>query len=153
MNILERLEQDYLAAYKGRDSLRLGVLRLLKTALKNFQVEHLRQPTEEDVLAVIARQCKQRQDSTEQFRAAGRQDLADKESAEYAILCSYLPKPLEGEELDEAVREALAATEATDLKDMGRVMQHLTAAHKARLNGKTASAAVRAALQAARPSL
>ncbi|MDR1359349.1 MAG: GatB/YqeY domain-containing protein [Deltaproteobacteria bacterium] len=153
MNILEQLEQDYLAAYKGKDSLRLGVLRLLKTALKNFQVEHLRPPTEEDVLAVIARQCKQRLDSTEQFRAAGRQELADKESAEYAILCSYLPKPLEGEELDRAVKEALAELKARDLKDMGRVMQHLTAVHKARLNGKAASAAVRAALQTARAPL
>jgi uncharacterized protein YqeY len=152
MNFLEQLEQDYVVAYKARDTLRLGVLRLLKTALKNFQVEHLRPPTEEDTLTVIARQCKQRQDSAEQFRAAGRQDLADKESAEYAVLCSYLPKPLEGEELDEAVRAAIAEVGAAGMKDMGRVMQHLTAAHKTRLDGKAASAVVKAALQAARPS-
>jgi uncharacterized protein YqeY len=153
MNLPEQLEQDYVAAYKGRDTLRLGVLRLLKTALKNFQVEHLRPPTEEDILSVITRQCKQRQDSAEQFHAAGRQDLADKESAEYAVLRSYLPKPLEGEELEEAVREAVAAVGATDMKDMGRVMRHLTDAWKARLDGKTAGAAVKAALGIARPSL
>jgi uncharacterized protein YqeY len=153
MNLLERLEQDYVVAYKARDALRLGVLRLLKTALKNFQVERLRPPAEEDVLAVIAKQCKQRQDSAEQFRAAGRGELADKECAEYAILCSYLPKPLEGEELETAVREAVAAVGAAGMKDMGRVMQHLTAAHKARLDGKAASAAVKAALQTPRPSL
>ncbi|MDR2076761.1 MAG: GatB/YqeY domain-containing protein [Desulfovibrio sp.] len=147
MNLAEQLEQDYVAAYKARDVLRLGVLRLLKTALKNFQVEHLRPPTDEDILTVIARQCKQRQDSTEQFRLAGRQDLADKESAEHAILRSYLPKPLEGEDLVEAVRAAVAAVNASGMRDMGRVMQRLTAAHKARLDGKAASAAVKAVLQ------
>ena len=153
MNLPEQLEQDYLAAYKAGDALRLGVLRLLKTALKNFQVEHLHPPTEEDILSVIARQRKQRQDASEQFRAAGRPDLADKESAEDAVLASYLPEPLKGEELEEAVREAVAAVGATGMKDMGRVMRHLTDAWKARLDGKTAGAAVKAVLGSARPSL
>ncbi|MDR2161419.1 MAG: GatB/YqeY domain-containing protein [Desulfovibrio sp.] len=152
MNLLEQLDKDYITAYKSGDSLRLGVLRLLRTALKNLQVERMRTPTEEDVLSVIARQCKQRQDSVEQYTAAGRQDLANKESAEYALLSSYLPKPLDGEELDSAVKTAIAEVGASGLKDMGRVMQRLTAAHKTRLEGKKASAAVKAALLAAHPS-
>ena len=63
MSFLEQLEQDYVTAYKAKDSVRLGVLRLLKTALKNFQVEHMRPPTDDDAMALIAKQCKQRQDS------------------------------------------------------------------------------------------
>lgn len=148
MSLLEQLEQDYITTYKAKDMTRLGVLRLLKTALKNFQVEHMRPPTDDDAMAIISKQCKQRQDSMEQFGAAGRQELVDKESAEYDVLCSYLPRPLEGDELTAAIQAAVAEAGATSIKDMGRVMQLLTAAYKTRLDGKAASAAVKAALQA-----
>ena len=77
MSLSARLEQDYIIAYKAKDSVRLGVLRLLKTALKNFQVQHLRAPEDGDVFDLIAKQCKQRKESIEQFSAAGRMDLAD----------------------------------------------------------------------------
>ncbi len=146
MSLLEQLEKDYITAYKAKDAVTLGVLRLLKTALKNFQVEHMRPPTDEDLVTLLQRQCKQRQDSMEQFKAAGRQELVDKESAEYDVLCSYLPEPLQGEELAEVIRLAVAEVGAKDMKDMGRVMQCLTSAYKGRLDGRTASAAVRAAL-------
>lgn len=147
MQLIDRLEKDYLAAYKARDSVRLGVLRLLKTALKNFQVEHLRPPTDDDVLTVIGRQCKQRQDSIEQYTAAARPELAAREAAEMAILRGYMPPRLEGAELDAAIRQAIEAAGAADLKDMGKVMQTLMAAHKGQVDGKSASDAVKAALQ------
>ncbi len=147
MGLIARLEADYIVAYKSRDSVRLGVLRLLKTALKNFQVEHLRAPEDADVMDVITRQCKQRQDSIEQYRAANRPELADKEAAEMAVLKEYLPAPLTGGELAAAVAEAVRAAGATGVKDMGRVMQQLMAAHKGRVDGKAASDAVKAALQ------
>lgn len=147
MSLLEQLEQDYIVAYKAKDSVRLSVLRLLKTALKNFQVEHMRPPADDDAMHLISKQCKQRQDSMEQFGAAGRQDLVDKESAEYDVLCSYMPAPLEGAELDAAIKAAIAETDASGMKDMGRVMQSLMATYKTRVDGKNASNAVRAALQ------
>ena len=86
MSLSARLEQDYITAYKAKDAVRLGVLRLLKTALKNFQVQHLRVPEDGDVFDLIAKQCKQRKESIDQFSAAGRMDLADKERAELEVL-------------------------------------------------------------------
>lgn len=148
MSLMARLEQDYITAYKARDTVRLGVLRLLKTSLKNFQVEHLRPPTDDDILDVIARQCKQRQDSIEQYKAASRPELAEKEAAEHAILCGYLPPRLDGEALDSAVAAAIAEAKATGPKDMGKVMQLLMAAHKGSIDGKTASDMVKTALRA-----
>ena len=146
MSLSLKIEQDYITAYKAKDAVRLGVLRLLKTALKNFQVEHLRTPTDADIFDVIARQCKQRQDSIEQFTAAGRPELAEKEAAEMVVLREYLPTPLSPEELAAAVAQAIAESAATGPRDMGKVMQALTASHKGRFDGKAASEAVKAAL-------
>lgn len=147
MSLLEQMEQDYITAYKAKDSVRLGVLRLLKTALKNLQVEHMRPPTDDDAMSLIIKQCKQRQDSIEQFGAANRQDLVDKEAAELEVLKTYMPAPLEGEELLAAIRDIAAEAGASGMKDMGKVMQGLNAAYKGRVDGKAASEAVRSYLQ------
>ncbi len=152
MSLIARLEQEYLTAYKAKDTVRVNVLRLLKTALKNFQVQHLRPPTDEDAQTLIIAQCKQRQDAIEQFTAANRPELADKESAEMAVLRSYLPPPLEGEELNAALHAAVASTGATGPQDMGKVMKTLLDAHKGRIDGKRASDAVKALLQELRPT-
>lgn len=147
MSLIAKLEQDYITAYKAKDSVRLSVLRLLKTALKNFQVEHMRPPTDDDVLDLIVRQCKQREDSIAQYAAAARPELAEKEAAEKEILCGYMPPRLDSAELDAAIAAAVAEVRAGSMKDMGRVMQALMAANKGRVDGKAASDAVRAALQ------
>ena len=147
MSLIARLEQDYLTAYKAKDAVKLGVLRLLKTALKNFQVEHRREPSDDDVLDVISRQCKQRQDSIEQYTAASRPELAEKEAAEMEVLCSYMPPKLSEAELAAVVAALVAEVQASGTKDMGRVMQALAAGYKGRYDGKAASDAVRAALQ------
>jgi uncharacterized protein YqeY len=147
MSLTTRLEQEYISAYKAKDSIRLSVLRLLKTAMKNFQVERLRPPTDDDVLDLIARQCKQRQDSIDQYTAASRPDLADREAAEMDILRGYMPPRLDGDELAAAIAAAISEVGAREVKDMGKVMQALLAAHKGRIDGKAASEAVRAALQ------
>ena len=148
MSLSARLEQDYITAYKAKDAVRLGVLRLLKTALKNFQVQHLRAPEDGDVFDLIAKQCKQRKESIEQFSAAGRMDLADKERAELEVLQGYMPEPLEGEALTAAVREAVTESGAAGPKDMGKVMQILTAKYKGRYDGKAASETVKSVLAA-----
>ena len=149
MDLSARIEQDYIIAYKAKDSLRLSVLRLVKTAAKNMLVE-CRRPGGElsdgEWCAVLMKQAKQRQDSIEQFRAAARKDLADKEEAELRILQEYLPTPMNPEEVDAAISAAIAETGASSPKDMGRVMQKLTTDHAGRVDGKSLSALVRARL-------
>lgn len=146
MSLLERIEKDFIVAYKAKDSLRLGVLRLLKTAAKNLQVEQMRPVTEEELLALIQKQAKQRQDSIEQFTAANRTDLADKEAAELTVLKDYLPEQLTAEELDAAVDAAIEATGATGMAGMGKVIQEVMAKYKGRVDGKLVSAAVKTRL-------
>ncbi len=147
MNLSQRIEADYVAAYKNRDAVRLSVLRLLKTAMKNLLVERRQEPLEEgDILDLVARQCKQRDDSIVQFRTAKRDDLADKEAAELAVLKSYMPEQIAGEALTAVIAVLVAETGAQGVKDMGKVMQALSAARKGQYNGKEAGDLVRAAL-------
>lgn len=146
MSLSERIEKDFIVAYKAKDSLRLGVLRLLKTAAKNLQVEQMRPVTEEELQALIQKQAKQRQDSIDQFTTANRVDLADKEAAELAILKEYLPEQLTAEELDAAVDAAIQATGAVGMAGMGKVIQVVMAEYKGRVDGKLVSAAVKARL-------
>lgn len=148
MSLQERLEQDYVTAYKSKDQVRLSVLRLLKTAAKNLQVEKMRPLEDADLLAVLQKQAKQRQESIEQYTAANRPELARKEAAELAVLQDYLPRPFTAQELDEAISQALAETGATGMAGMGKVIQCVMAGAQGRADGKSVSAAVRARLQA-----
>lgn len=151
MNVAQKIEAEYLVAYKAKDAVRLSVLRLLKTAMKNLLVERKQVPLEEgDILDLVARQCKQRQDSITQYTAAGRTDLAAREEEELAILREYLPEPLTDEALGKVIRDLIAETGAAGVKDMGLVMQALTVGYKGRYDGKTASAMVRELLAAIR---
>ena len=142
MSLTTRIEQDYIAAYKAKDALRLGVLRLLKTAAKNLQVELMRPVTDEELATVVQKQAKQRQDSIEQFTAANRPDLA----AELSILKDYLPEPLSEEELAAAIDAAIAALGVTNMSGMGKVIQSVMGDYKGRVDGKAVSAAVKARL-------
>ena len=144
MSLTTRIEQDYIAAYKAKDALRLGVLRLLKTAAK--QVELMRPVTDEELASVVQKQAKQRQDSIEQFTAANRPDLAEKEAAELSILKDYLPEPLSEEELAAAIDAAIAALGVTNMSGMGKVIQSVMGDYKGRVDGKAVSAAVKARL-------
>lgn len=146
MTLQEQIEKDFLAAYKAKEDVRVAVLRMLKTALKNRQVELLRPLTDQEVLEVIARQVKQRQESVEQFRQGGRQEMADREQAEMDQLKAYLPEQLSPEETAAAVDAAIAEAGATSVKEMGKVMQALMAKHKGRIDGKAAGELVKAKL-------
>ena len=106
MSLTTRIEQDYIAAYKAKDALRLGVLRLLKTAAKNLQVELMRPVTDEELATVIQKQAKQRQDSIEQFSAANRPDLAEKEAAEKAAKEQAEKEAAEKAAAEQAEKEA-----------------------------------------------
>lgn len=146
MSIKGRIESDYIAAYKAKDTVRLSVLRHLKTAIKNREVEQLRPVTDDDCLELIARQIKQRKESIDQYAKHARPDLAEVEQAELGVLVEYMPQPLSDEELAQAIETLILETGAAGPKDMGKVMQALTAAYKGRYDGKKASDAVRARL-------
>jgi uncharacterized protein len=131
--LVDDLSASIADAMRKHDALRLGTLRMLKAALMNREIERGHALDEGESLQVVASLVKQRKDSIEQFTRGGRQDLADKETAEIAILGAYLPAAADPAAVEQAVDEALKETGATSPKDMGRVMK----AVMARLAGQT----------------
>jgi uncharacterized protein YqeY len=127
MTFVDKVNQDVTEAMRAKDQDRLGPLRMLKAALMNKKVERGKDVTDGEALQIVSTLVKQRKDSVEQFTNAGRQDLADKEKAEIAILESYLPPPVTREELEKAVDEAVRTTGASSPKDMGGVMKAVMA--------------------------
>ncbi len=146
MDLKTRLGEDYKHALRAGDKLRVSVIRLLTALIKNREVEKRGPLTDAEVLQAIVASCKQRQEAIEQYTQGGRQDLADKESAELAVLQSYLPKALTSEELQVMVLEAIREVQATSLKEMGKVMGVLMPRITGRADGKQVNALVREAL-------
>lgn len=143
MSLQKQLDKDYISALKAKDQEKVAVLRMLKAAMKNLQVELRRELTDGEALDVLVKQAKQRQDSITQFRDGGRQDLAEVEEKELGIIRTYLPVPLEGEDLVAAIRDCIAESGAAGPQDMGKVMKTLLGKFPGRVDGKTASALVR----------
>jgi len=135
-----RLAEDYRAALRSGDKLKVSVIRLLTALIKNREVEKRSSLTDAEVMQAISSSCKQRQDSIEQYRQGGRQDLVDKETAELHILQSYMPQPFTAEELEELVRAAIQEAQAASPKEMGKVMTLLMPKVTGRADGKVVSA-------------
>jgi uncharacterized protein YqeY len=133
MTIVQQIDRDLTEALKAREAERLGALRMVKTALKLRQTEVTGSLGDDDALRVLNTLIKQRRDAAEQFRAAGREDLAQKEEREAAVIQQYLPSAASADDMVRAVQEAVVETGATSPKDMGAVMK----AARARLQGKT----------------
>ena len=132
----EQIRADLTSAMKARDAERTSNLRMLQAAVKNEQINLGHELTDEEVLSVIRKAVKQRQESVEQYMKGNRPELAAKEAAEMAMLKEYLPPELSDEELEAAVREIVAATVAQSKKDMGKVMKEATARFKGRADGR-----------------
>ena len=147
MSLAARISQDMKAAMKQRNRGRVGALRMLGAALKNGEIEAGRPLTEEEEQVVLRRQLKQREESAEAFRKAGREERAASESAEAEIVREYLPEPLSEDELEQIVDEALRETGATGIKDMGAVMGQAMALAEGRAEGRELAALVRVKLQ------
>ncbi len=146
-SLIETVNADLAAAMRARDQQTLDALRMLKAALMNKRVELKRVPADVEAQQVVASLVKQRRDSIEQFTAAGRDELANKEREELAVLERYLPPPIDAAALDAAVAEVVAETGATSIKDMGRVMKGVMARFSGQLvDGKLVNERVRAAL-------
>lgn len=147
MTFVEQVNKDIADAMRAKDQDKLGPLRMLKTALTLKRVERGKDIDDTEARQVVSTLVKQRKDSVEQFTNAGRQDLADKEKAEIAILEGYLPPPVSREDLERAVDDAVRATGASSPKDMGAVMKAVMAGLAGRnADGKLVNELVRARL-------
>lgn len=149
LDLQQRLMDEMKEAMRTGDSDRLSVVRLLRSTIKNKEIEKGKgqKLTEEEVMQVISTAVKQRRESIELFEKGGRQDLAEKEKKELSILQSYLPQPISEEELRAKVKEAIAQSGANDVKQMGKVMKILVPQLVGRAEGDSISRMVRACLE------
>lgn len=122
MTLIERLKSEQIAAMKARNKPRLGAIRLVLAAIKQREVDEKITLSDDDVLVVLTKMVKQRRDSVAQYEAAGRQDLADIEHAEISVLAEFMPQPLSEDEISALLDDAIAATGAANMQDMGKVM-------------------------------
>jgi uncharacterized protein len=140
----ERITDDMKAAMRSGEKERLGVIRMITSGIKQREVDERISLDDAQVLSVLEKMIKQRKESVEQFKAGNRQDLADKEAAEIILLQGYMPAQLSPTELDALINEAVAATGAASIKDMGKVMAII----KTKAQGRADMAAVGAKIKA-----
>lgn len=151
-SFLDRLNEDLKQAMRDKDKVRLRTLRSLRAALKNKEIDQRREGTEtelseQDQLAVVRKQVKQRKDSIEQYEEAGREDLVEKEQAELEVLNEYLPDQLSDTELDEALREIIGEVGAESMADMGPVMGRAMDQLRGRVDGSRVQEHVKSLLR------
>ena len=146
MSLIEQIQNDITAAMKAREEQRLSTLRMVKSALKNREIDKMAPLDEKESQAVLATLIKQRKDSVEQFTKGGRQEMADKEAAEIVLIESYLPKAAGDAEVLAGVKAVIAEMGSPAMKDMGTVMKNVMARFSGagmRVDGKVVSEAVK----------
>lgn len=136
MSLKEQINNDIKTAMKEKNAPLRDALRLLTSAMKQIEVDERKELSDEDIIKIIQKQVKQRNDAMVQYREAGREDLYEQEAAEAAIFETYLPKQLSDEELESALRTIIAETGAQSMKDIGRVMGAASKALGAQADGK-----------------
>jgi len=146
MSLKDQITEDMKSAMKAGDKDRLKVVRLIRAAIKQVEVDQRIELDDAAVLTVLDKMVKQRRDSVEQFQKGNRNDLADIELAEIVILEDYLPEQLSDEELDAMINEAISATGAENIRDMGRVMGQIKAKAAGRADMGAVGAKVKARL-------
>ena len=146
MSLIDQIQQDITAAMKARDEQRLSTLRMVKSALKNREIEKMAPLDEKESQSVLSTLIKQRKESVEQFTKGGRQEMADKEAAEIVLIESYLPKAAGEDEIVAGVKTVIAEMGSPTMKDMGAVMKNAMARFNGagmRVDGKVVSDAVK----------
>lgn len=144
----ERLTEDMKASMRAKDAARLSTIRFVLAALHNAQIEAMHPLNDDEATTVLRKQGKMRRDSIEQYRKGNREDLAQKEEAELAVIESYLPAALDEEQLRAAIREAIAETGATGIKEMSAVMRAAMARLGSQADGRAVQGIVREELAA-----
>ena len=148
MQIREKLTADMKEAMKAKDQVRLEAIRFLQAAIKNREIELRPDPINQDeVLGVVKKMVKQRKESIDQYQAAGRQDLVDKEATELKIIEAYLPAQMSKDQIEKLVLETIAELKASTIKDMGPVMKSVIAKSQGTADNKIVSELIKAKLQ------
>ncbi len=145
--IEQRIEKELKEAMKQKDEIKVSSLRMLRSDMHNLSIQKKGQLKEEDIIKVIQKQVRQHKDAIEQFTKGKREDLAQKEKKELAILESFLPKALSQEELEKVVKDVISESGASTKKDMGNVMKEVMNRVKGRADGKTVSQVVASLLK------
>ncbi len=148
MRLRDRINEDLTAAMKSRQPERLAVLRMMKTAIKNKEIELRDELDDAQAVQVLSTLIKQRKDSIEQFTRGGRADLADKEAAEIPVIEAYMPAGVSDDEIAGVVEEVVRATGASSIKDLGTVMKQCMGRFAGRpVDGKKVNAIVKSRLE------
>lgn len=146
MSLKEQINNDIKTAMKEKNVALRDALRLLSSAMKQIEVDERKELSDEDIIKIIQKQVKQRNDAMSQYRDAGREDLYEKEASEAAIFETYLPKQLSDDELEAAIRAIIAQTGAETMKDIGRVMGAASKSLGATADGKRINECAKALL-------
>ncbi|MBQ7477643.1 MAG: GatB/YqeY domain-containing protein [Selenomonadaceae bacterium] len=146
MSLKDRISEDMKAAMKAHEKDRLAVIRMVRSAIRQTEIDGKKDLDDEGVIAVISKELKMRKDSLEEFRKGGRDDLVEKTQAEIDVLLPYLPEQLSEDEVKALVKEAVEQTGAASVKDMGKVMGVLMPKVKGRADGKMVNSIVKGML-------
>jgi uncharacterized protein YqeY len=146
MNLNELVSEAMKTAMRARDSLRLNAIRLMRTAIKNREIDERRELEDQEVIGVLSTLVKQRKESAQVYREGGRPELAEKEELELAIIQEFLPAQLDEAELRALIEAAVNETGAASMKDMGKVMKVVTGKTLGRADGRLVSELVKARL-------
>ncbi len=136
MSLTERLTNDMKQAMKNQDKFKLSVIRMIRSSIKNIEIDQRKELGEEDVLDIINRELKQRKDSLQEFQKAGRDDLVEQLQKEIEVIHEYLPKQLTEEEVKAIVQQTIQEVGASSKAEMGKVMGALMPKVKGRADGK-----------------
>ncbi|WP_438433352.1 GatB/YqeY domain-containing protein [Gorillibacterium sp. sgz500922] len=147
MTLNEQLNEDMKQAMKSQDKFKLSVIRMVRSAIKNIEIDQRKTLDDNEVLDILNREIKQRRDALQEFQKAGRDDLAESAQAEIAIIAAYLPQQLTEEEVQAIVRQTIQETGASSKADMGKVMSALMPKVKGRADGKLVNQIVQQQLQ------
>ncbi|WZL74630.1 GatB/YqeY domain-containing protein [Clostridiaceae bacterium 35-E11] len=147
MSLKERLMDDLKQAMKEKDKLRKSVITLVRSAIKQYEVDHRTELDDEGIIEIMAKQVKQKRDAIEEFAKGGREDLVDEAKAEIEVLIQYLPQQLTEDEITQIVSQTINEVGANSMKDMGKLMAALMPKLKGRADGKVVNKIVRQFLQ------
>lgn len=143
MSLRERLNEELKSSMKEKDELKLSVIRMIRSSMKNREIDLKHELDDREIIEIISTLCKQRRESIRLFKEANRQELVDKEEKELALLLGFLPQQLTREELEDLVMKTIAECNAQGSKDMGRVMKALQPSVAGRADGKMVSEVVK----------
>lgn len=146
MGIKEQINSDFLNAYKAHEELRVSVLRMLKSSIQNAEIAKKDQLSDSDIIAVLKKEVKQRKDSIEAYRKAGREDSVSQEENEMKILSTYLPSQINEEEIKEIAKQVIEQLNASGMQDMGKVIGVIMQKHGDSVDGGMVSGIVRGLL-------